>query len=56
METEDGYLLKVHRILPKNVASNPRIGPVFFMHGLFATAADYIVTGADKALRKDQLR
>lgn len=48
LETEDGYLLKVHRILPnKRVASKH---PVFLMHGLIATAADYIITGPKIAL------
>jgi Partial alpha/beta-hydrolase lipase region len=49
--TQDGYVLKVHRIKVKNEASTPRKGPVFFMHGLTATAADYLMTGPDIALR-----
>jgi len=48
VETQDGYLLKVHRIKPKTI--NPRLGPVFFMHGLFATAADFIMTGVEESL------
>lgn len=51
VETEDGYLLCVHRIKSK-VPNKSRLGPVFFLHGLIATAADFIVTGPDKALRK----
>jgi len=48
VETQDGYILKVHRIKPKTI--NPRLGPVFFMHGLFATAADFVMTGAEQSL------
>jgi lysosomal acid lipase/cholesteryl ester hydrolase len=51
-ETQDGYKLKMHRILPKKISNSPRLGPVFVMHGLFGTAADPIMTGADIALRK----
>lgn len=48
VETEDGYLLKVHRILPNLMtASKP---PVFLMHGIFATSADFVVTGPKIAL------
>jgi lysosomal acid lipase/cholesteryl ester hydrolase len=50
-ETADGYKLKVHRILPKRVSMSSKLGPVLLMHGLFATAADFLVTGADNALR-----
>lgn len=48
VETEDGYILKVHRILPKN--QRGRKFPVFLMHGLIATSADYILTGPKLAL------
>lgn len=47
VETEDGYLLKVHRVLPKVEASK---FPAFLMHGLFATATDYLLTGPKTAL------
>ena len=47
--TKDGYLLKVHRILPKKEAKEPR-KPVFLMHGLFGTAAEYVLTGPEVAL------
>lgn len=48
--TDDGYQLKVHRILPSYV--EPRIfrKPVFLMHGIVATAADFLLTGRDVAL------
>lgn len=51
-ETQDGYLLKVHRIKVKTISAVPRKGPVFILHGLLATAADYLMTGAEKALRE----
>lgn len=47
--TEDGYLLKVHRILPKKEAKEQK-KPVFLMHGLLSTAAEYVLTGPDIAL------
>lgn len=52
VETEDGYKLKIHRIRPK-ISLNKSLAPVFIMHGLFATSADYLMTGPDKALRND---
>lgn len=52
VETSDGYILKIHRIKVQKTSSVPRRGPVFFMHGLFATASDYLMTGKDVALRK----
>ena len=50
VETEDGYLLRVHRVMPLKPSSIVRKGPVFLMHGLFCTAADYVMTGPDIAL------
>jgi lysosomal acid lipase/cholesteryl ester hydrolase len=47
--SDGGWILKVHRIYPK-YGSPGRKFPVFLMHGLFATSADYIVTGRTKAL------
>lgn len=48
VETEDGYILKVHRV----VAKKPNLlkKPVFLMHGLLAASADYVLTGPDLAL------
>lgn len=45
---DGGWVLKMHRIPPKTNKS-PKI-PVFLMHGLFATSADYVMTGNKKAL------
>lgn len=53
-ETLDGYKLKLHRILPKKISRSPRLGPVFIMHGLFGTAADPLMTGAEIAIRKKE--
>ncbi|KAG5674586.1 hypothetical protein PVAND_004540 [Polypedilum vanderplanki] len=46
-ETDDGYELKIHRIVPK--IHNGR-EPVILMHGLLATAADFLITGPDIAI------
>lgn len=48
VETQDGYLLKVHRILPK--ISGVSKYPVFLMHGLIAASSDYVMTGPKLAL------
>lgn len=50
VETEDGYLLMVHRILPSNGLRVASKRPVFLMHGMIATAADYVMTGPKIAL------
>lgn len=50
VETEDGYLLTAHRILPRNGLKASSKHPVFLMHGLIATAADFLVTGPKIAL------
>lgn len=49
-ETQDGYLLRLHRILPKFNSQAQGKKPVFLMHGILATAADFLVTGPDIAL------
>jgi lysosomal acid lipase/cholesteryl ester hydrolase len=50
VETEDGYLLKIHRILPNSKKSSAKKKPVFLMHGVLTTAADFVVTGPEIAL------
>lgn len=50
METDDGYLLKMHRILPK--VDKVRKGPVLLLHGLFGTSADFVLTGPEVSLGK----
>lgn len=46
-ETDDGYLIKIHRIVPK-VFNGQK--PVLLMHGILATAADFLITGPNAAL------
>lgn len=46
--TEDGYILKIHRIPPRNARSSRY--PVFLMHGLLAASADFVITGPNVAL------
>lgn len=48
--TEDGYILKMHRILLKDTMEVTKKGAVFLMHGLFGTAADFVMTGPETAL------
>ncbi|KAG5667103.1 hypothetical protein PVAND_015102 [Polypedilum vanderplanki] len=50
VETEDNYLLKIHRIRSKIRSVDKNLAPIFFMHGLFATAADYLMTGPTNGL------
>jgi lysosomal acid lipase/cholesteryl ester hydrolase len=50
VETEDGHYLRVHRVLPKFPQNGKRQNPVFLMHGILATAADFLVTGPEIAL------
>ncbi|KAL7041840.1 hypothetical protein ACKWTF_000922 [Chironomus riparius] len=47
VETEDGYILKLHRIIPKSPNGK---SPILIMHGILATAADFLVTGQDVGL------
>lgn len=47
--TEDGYLLKMHRILPKSRSMLKKY-PVFLMHGILRSSSDYILLGTENAL------
>lgn len=47
IDTEDGYILKLHRIIPKKTNS---LKPVLLCHGILATSADFLVTGSQSAL------
>lgn len=49
VETEDGYILKVHRVLVKKQSLIPR-KPIFMMHGILSTAMDYVFKGPEKGL------
>jgi pimeloyl-ACP methyl ester carboxylesterase len=48
VETDDGYILKLHRIFPKQEKN--RRGPVLLMHGFLGTAADYLLSGPSISL------
>ena len=45
IETEDGYLLTVHRIPGKKGST-----PVFLQHGLLESSADWILPGKNRSL------
>ncbi|KAG5674585.1 hypothetical protein PVAND_004539 [Polypedilum vanderplanki] len=47
-EDKSGWILKMHRILPRGNVRDAQ--PVFLMHGLFAAAADYLITRKKRAL------
>jgi hypothetical protein len=55
VETEDGYKIKFHRMKPKTRSVVPRLGPVFLMHGLYATGENFIKMGPEIALRELEL-
>lgn len=48
VETEDGYILKMQRIVPSSGTSLKP--PVFLMHGMIAASSDYLITGPKIAL------
>lgn len=47
VQSEDGYILRLHRIVPRNPNGK---SPILVMHGILATAADFLVTGKDVGL------
>lgn len=47
-KTEDGYVLKIHRVLPRKHSTQK--GQAFLMHGLFRNSSDFIATGPKIAL------
>ncbi|PSN46933.1 hypothetical protein C0J52_14926 [Blattella germanica] len=52
VETEDGYILKMHRI-PNNAHKEKKMLPVFVQHGLLCSSADYIILGPAYLLADD---
>lgn len=50
VETKDGYLLKLNRVVKKGQTEMPQLGVVFLMHGMFATAADFVITRSKIAI------
>ena len=49
VESEDGYFLRLHRVLPKVKKCSIK-NPIFLMHGILATSADFLITGPEIAL------
>lgn len=47
IETEDGYILKLHRIVPK--IPNGKL-PVILCHGILATSADFLIMGREHSI------
>ena len=47
--TRDGYILSLHRIPVYGPRSGGQV-PVFLMHGLLSSSADWVVTGPDHGL------
>lgn len=47
IETEDGYILKLHRIVPKTLSQKR---PVIFCHGILATSADFLIMGPEYSI------
>ncbi|KAL9693308.1 hypothetical protein quinque_012593 [Culex quinquefasciatus] len=47
--TEDGYVLKMFRILPKRQSMLKR-KPVLLVHGVLASSADYVISGPKSSL------
>jgi lysosomal acid lipase/cholesteryl ester hydrolase len=48
VKTKDGYILKMHRILP--TTGNRKKYPVFLQHGIIANSFDFVITGPKIAL------
>lgn len=48
VKTEDGFILKVHRVLPKK--NSIERGSAFLMHGLFRNSSDFLASGPKIAL------
>lgn len=48
VKTEDGYILKLHRVLPKKHSVHK--GSAFLMHGMYRCSTDYLASGPKIAL------
>lgn len=48
--TDDGYILKLHRVMAKRNGRITKKHPVFLMHGLFGSSVTYVLTGPDNAI------
>ncbi|EAT35489.1 AAEL012343-PA [Aedes aegypti] len=47
--TEDGYMLTLFRIMPRKISETKKL-PVFVMHGLLGSAADFVISGPNNSL------
>ncbi|XP_077291619.1 lipase 3-like [Arctopsyche grandis] len=50
VETEDGYLITMHRIPNGKIPTTGNKIPVLVMHGLTSSSADWVVNGPEQAL------
>jgi hypothetical protein len=51
VETKDGYILEVHRIMSKISTPNNKTKPaVLLQHGLLSSSLDWLITGPKNAL------
>ena len=50
IETEDGYMLTMHRIPPREQQAVAKNGPVFMMHSMFGSSSDFIISGPGVSL------
>jgi len=50
LQTEDGYLLEMHRILPSSKCTKVKDTPVLLQHGLLCSSADWLVMGPGHGL------
>ncbi|KAL5287226.1 hypothetical protein ACFFRR_008258 [Megaselia abdita] len=48
--TEDGYVVTLHRIPPRNLTYARELKPFILMHGLIGSAADFILSGKQRSL------
>lgn len=48
VKTEDGYILRLHRVLPSKHSTHK--GSAFLMHGLFRNSSDFLASGSKIAL------
>ncbi|XP_062707272.1 lipase 1-like [Aedes albopictus] len=47
--TEDGYMLTLFRIMPRQPSQTQKL-PVFVMHGLLGSSADFVISGPNNSL------
>ena len=49
VETKDGYILGLYRVVNESSASKPNKKVIFMMHGLFASAPSYLAMGKNRS-------